>query len=160
MHKLLIFYMMSSSGILPRITRPSGVTARSATLFHNIFTNHIGDIKHSVQGLFIADISDKFPVFHVAKQMEINENDTYIIKRLHIFQNKENICQAMSNVSWDQISRATDTQLAFDTFHKHLVEKSNKHFPKIRIKRKYNNKNPWLSEGLKISIKQKKFDQN
>ena len=31
----------------------------------------------------------------------------------------------------------------------------NKLFPKIRIKRKYNNKKPWLSEGLKNSIKQK-----
>ena len=31
----------------------------------------------------------------------------------------------------------------------------NKHFPKIRMKRKYNNRKPWLSEGLKNSIKQK-----
>ena len=33
--------------------------------------------------------------------------------------------------------------------------KCDKHFHKIRINRKYNNKKPWLSEGLKISIKQK-----
>ena len=31
----------------------------------------------------------------------------------------------------------------------------NKHFPKIRVKNKYNNRKPWLSEGLKTSIKQK-----
>ena len=88
MHKLLIFYKMSSSGILPRITRPSRVTATSATLIHNIFTNYIVDIKQSGQGLFITDISDKFPVFHIARQMEINENDTCIFKRLYIFQNR------------------------------------------------------------------------
>ena len=62
----------------------------------------------------------------------------------------------MSNISWDEISRSRDTQQAFDTFHKHLVEIYNKHFPKIRIKRKYNNRKPWLSEGLKNSIKQNK----
>ena len=61
----------------------------------------------------------------------------------------------MSNINWDEISRATDTQQAFDTFHKHLVEMYNKHFPKIRVKKKYNNRKPWLSEGRKSSIKQK-----
>ena len=89
------------------------------------------------------------------RQMEIKEKDTYILKGLYSFQNKENFCQAMSNISWDEISRSRDTQQAFDTFHKHLVEIYNKHFPKIRIKRKYNNRKPWLSEGLKNSIKQK-----
>ena len=147
--------MMSSNVFLPLITRPSRVTATSATLIDNIFTNDIGDINNSVQVLFITDISDHFPVFHIARQMEIKEKDTYIFKRLYSFQNKENFCQAMSNISWDKISRSRDTQQAFDTFHKHLVEIYNKHFPKIRRKRKYNNRKPWLSEGLKNSIKQK-----
>ena len=88
--------------------------------------------------------------------MEIKEKYTYIFKRLYSFQNKEHFCQAMSNISWDEISRSRDTQQDFDTYHKHLVEIYNKHFPKIRIKRKYNNRKPWLSEGLKYSIKQKK----
>ena len=61
----------------------------------------------------------------------------------------------MSNISWDEISWATDTQQAFDTFLKHLVEMYIKHFHKIRVKKKYNNRKPWLSEGLKNSIKQK-----
>ena len=147
--------MMSSNGFLPLITRPSRVTATSATLIDNIFTNDIGDINHSVQGLFITDISDHFPVFHIAKQMEIEEKDAYIYKRLYGSQNKDIFCHAMSNISWDEISRATDTQQAFDTFHKHLVKMYNKHFPKIRVKKKYNNRKPWLSEGLKNSIKQK-----
>ena len=56
--------------------------------------------------------------------------------------NRENVCLLMSNIRWDEISRATDTQQAFDTFHKHLIEMYNKHFPKIRIKRKYKNKKP------------------
>ena len=38
--------MMSSNGFLPLITRPSRVTATSATLIDNIFTNNIGDINH------------------------------------------------------------------------------------------------------------------
>ena len=47
-------------------------------LIINIFTNNIGDINSSVKKLFIAHITDHFPLFHIAKQMEINENDAYI----------------------------------------------------------------------------------
>ena len=57
--------------------------------------------------------------------MERTEYDTV----LYSFQNTEKFYQAMSNISWDAISRATDTQQAFDIFHKHLVEIYNKHFP-------------------------------
>ena len=112
---------------LPLISRPS------ATLIDNIFTNNIGDINHSVQGLFITDISDHFPVFHIAKQMEIKENDAHVYKKLYRSRNKDNFCLAMSKIGWDEINRATDTQQAFDTFHRHLIEMYNKHFPKIRI---------------------------
>ena len=49
------------------------VTPTSVTLIDNIFTNNIADINHSVQGLFITDLSDHFPVFHIAKQMEMKE---------------------------------------------------------------------------------------
>ena len=126
--------MMASNVFLLLITRPSRVTATSATLIDNIITNNIGDINNSVQGLFLTDISDHFPVFHIARQMDIKEKDTYIFKRRCSFQIRENFCRAMSNISWDEISRTRDTQQAFDTFHKHLVEIYNKHFPKIRIK--------------------------
>ena len=108
--------VMSSNGVLPLITRPSRVTATSATSIENIFTNNIGDINNSVQWLFITDISDHFPVFHIARQMHIKENDTYIFKRLDSFQNKENFCEAMSNISWDEISRTRDTQQALIHF--------------------------------------------
>ena len=49
--------------------------------------------------------------------------------------------------------RASDTQGAFDIFHNQLVALFNKHFPKVKEKRKYNNRKPWLSEALKTSIR-------
>ena len=67
-------------------------------------------------------------MFHIAKQMEIKENDTYVYKRLYSSRNRENFCLAMSNMRWDEIKRATDTQQAFDTFHKHLIEMYNKQY--------------------------------
>ena len=89
--------MMSSNSFLPLITRPSRVPATSTTLIDNIFTNNIGDINNSVQGLFITDISDHFPVFHIARQMEIKEKDTYIFKRMYSFQNKKKLSSHEQN---------------------------------------------------------------
>ena len=94
-------------------------------------------------------MSDHFPVLDIGKQMEIKENFlyAYVYKSLHSSRNKKTQCHAMSNIRWDEISRATDTQLAFYTFHKRLVEMYNDHFPKIKIKRKCTKKT-WLPEGL------------
>ena len=147
--------MMSSSGFLPLITRPTRVTATSPTLIDNIFTNYLGDIGHSIQGLFITDVSDHFPIFHVSRGMQMSDVDTHICRRLYSLRNKEEFCDAISTTNWDEINRATDTQQAFDLFHNRLTELYNRHFPKVRIKKKYNNRKPWLSEGLKNSIRHK-----
>ena len=51
--------------------------------------------------------------------------------------------------------RTSDTQGAFDILHNQLVALFNKHFPKVKVKREYNNRKPWLSEALKNSIRYK-----
>ena len=81
--------MMLSSGFLPLITRPTRVTATSATLIDNIFTNYLEDISHSIQGLFITDVSDHFPILHVSRGMQMSDVDTHICRRLYSLRNKE-----------------------------------------------------------------------
>ena len=147
--------MMSSSGFLPLITRPSRVTATSATLIDNIFTNNLMDISHSLEGLFITDVSDQFPIFHVSRRMQMSDVDVYMYKRLFSLKNKEGFYHAVSTTNWVEIDRATDTQQAFDLFHSQLTELYNKHFPKVSIKKTYSNRMPWLSDGLKNSIRHK-----
>ena len=48
-----------------------------------------------------------------------------------------------------------DAQLIFTRFHKILLRLHNVNFPKRKIKLKYNNRKPWLTEGLEQSIKNK-----
>ena len=60
---------MLSFMMLPLITKPSRITANSATLIDNIFTN---DIEHVGARLF-TDITDHFPVFAISN---INHNST------------------------------------------------------------------------------------
>ena len=93
------------------------------------------DISHSLQGLFITDVSDHFPIFHVSRRMQMSDVDVYMYKRLFSLKNKEEFYHAVSTTNWDEIDRATDTQQAFDLFHSQLTDLYNKHFPKVRIKK-------------------------
>ena len=48
-----------------------------------------------------------------------------------------------------------DTQAAFSRFHSTFLKLYDKHFAKRKITEKYNSRKPWLSEGLKQSIRNK-----
>ena len=50
-------------GFLPMITKPTRITAHSATLIDNIFTNNT--TVSSKSGLIISDISDHLPIFSI-----------------------------------------------------------------------------------------------
>ena len=76
------FDMLSSNGFLPLITRPTRVTATSATLIDNIFTNNLIDISSSFQGLLVTDITDHYPVFHIDRQTCMKEAEVFVYKRL------------------------------------------------------------------------------
>ena len=147
--------MLSSNGFLPLITRPTRVTPTSATLIDNIYTNNIADVSHCMQGLLVTDVSDHYPIFHINREFVLKENDVYVYKRLFTSSNKDSFHSAFSATDWNEMYRASDTQGAFDIFHNQLVALFNKHFPKVKVKRKYNNRKPWLSEALKNSIRYK-----
>ena len=142
--------MMSSSGFLPLITRPARVTATSASSIDNTYTNNLMDIRHSLQGLFITNISDRLPIFHVSRGMQISDVDVHMYK----IPEKKQFYHVVSTVNWNEIDRTTDTQQALDLFHNQHTELYDKHFLKVRIK-KYSNRKPRLSEGLKNSINHK-----
>ena len=72
------------------------------------------------------------------------------------FRNKEAFCLAIDETDWGEIYNTTDTQEAFTKFHSVQTTVYTKHFPKITVLSKYNDRKPWLSQGLKNSIKIKK----
>ena len=150
------FYdLMTSNSFLPLITRPTRVTATSATLIDNIFSNYLENCSHSMQGLMITDISDHYPIFHVNRQVKAKDTEIYMEKRVYSDKNKRDFTQALAGIDFSEISSVHGTQSAFDLFHGKLLTLLNKYFPKVRTIKKYNNRNPWLSEGLRKTIKHK-----
>ena len=149
------FDLMSSNSFLPLITRPTRVTANSATLIDNIFTNHFDKSLQSSEGILVTDITDHYPVFHINRQITTMDSEIYIERRLYNQRNKQAFLGAIQEIDWGEIYSTPGTQSCFDIFHGKLVRLLNKCFPKVRMKMKYNNRKPWLSDALRNSIKWK-----
>ena len=129
------FYLMSSNSFLPLITRPTRVTANSATLIDNIFTNHFDCSLQSSEGIFVTDITDHYPVFHINHQIFASETEIYMERRLYNQRNKQAFLQVLQETDWSDIFNIPGTQSCFNTFHGKLVSLLNKSFPKVRIKK-------------------------
>ena len=63
--------------------------------------------------------------------------------------------EEISNVNWTQIEETSNAQDAFTKFNEIHSIIFNKSFPIIPVKKGYKNRLPWLTKGLKTSIKTK-----
>ena len=68
---------------------------------------------------------------------------------------KQRFCESISSVNWEAIYSESDTQTALGLFHSTLLKHFYKNFPKQTVKIRYNNRKPWLTQGLKDSIRMK-----
>ena len=145
--------IMYSNSFIPLINRPTRVTEHSATLIDNVFTNGLTSIINSLQGILISDITDHFPVFTINRNFTCKETEAVLVKRSYSDRNKQHFLQLISDLDWNEIYNCCDTQQAFYLYHQIFTKHYDTCFPKKEIKTKYNNRKPWLSEGLKQSIK-------
>ena len=81
--------IMTSNAFLPLITRPTRITANSATLIDNIFTNNFDNITQSVHGIYVSDISDHYPVFCINRGVMIPETEEITFKIIYSSRNKQ-----------------------------------------------------------------------
>ena len=73
---------MYAHAFVPLITKPTRITAHSATLIDNIFTNNTDTDRQQYPGILYNDISDHLPVFCFDKCISVNNEDIYIKKRI------------------------------------------------------------------------------
>ena len=147
--------LMYCNEFLPLISRPTRITSTSATLIDNIFTSNHDDLNCSLNGILVADISNHSRNFRVNCSFTVEETDSCIVTRVYNEKNNQNFTQTISEVDWTIICNTPDTQEFFDVFHSKLISLHEKCFPKIKIRKKYSNRKPWLSEALRSSIRSK-----
>ena len=134
-------------GFLPMITKPTRITAHSATLIDNIFTNNT--TVSSKSGLIISDMSDHLPIFSsVFADYLRKDSNSFTIRdtseiRVNEFKHK------LENTNWDfsdQANNANDPNTAYNIFIDKYTGLFDKCFPFKTIKGKALNsfRKPWL----------------
>ena len=58
--------LMFSNSFIPLIYKPTRVTLKTATIIDNIFTNAYENENKYMTGILTTDISDHYPIFHIA----------------------------------------------------------------------------------------------
>jgi hypothetical protein len=143
-----------SHSLFPVINKPTRITSSSATLINNIFTSPL-DINNSISGILLWDISDHFPVFHIQFKPAAVKPATYRTSRSFSTFNKNNFTNEIHRLDWSAVTTSNDTQTAYSNVHEIISKAFNKSFPITQTKIGYASKLPWLTEGLKSSIKRK-----
>ena len=157
-----IYDLMYSFSFLPVITKPTRITETSSTLIDNIFTNDL-DISNHSSGILCTDISDHFPVFTLnntctgssLSSTPASTRENVKLFRSYSVQNMRNFTEALQAVDWTTVLSLDDPQAAYTAFNNVLLDLHDCHFPLKRCTTKYKARKPWLTLGLRNSIKLK-----
>ena len=142
--------------LLPTITKPTRITNSSATLIDNILISR--KFQADFESVIIKDdLSDHLPCLVNLKDFKQNMCDSYITKRILNRKAIEKIKTDLSQADWNHILFNKPANEPFHSFHTELMLALNKYAPdKLLKKRLTENKTPWMTKGLKTSIRKSK----
>ena len=146
--------ILYANSLFPLINKPTRVQRNSATLIDNIFCNQINTPDFSC-GIMVTEISDHYPIFCIDKKStnKLAENST--LHRNYSQKNLENFVNAISVINWELLIHKADSCSSFTSFYKKFKETYDNCFPVTQLRTKYKSRKPWLSFGLRKSIKTK-----
>ena len=151
-----ILDLLFSNSFIPVTNHPTRITHSTATLIDHIYTNNYNVNDKLYQGILLTDISDHCIVFHIwKKSTTCTANDELVTFRQV---NEKNLTKYKSNLAtwnWTKIFEENSCQAAFTKFFNMHNTIFNQSFPLKKIKPKYRNKIPWISDELKVKIKVK-----
>lgn len=145
--------LMHTNSFIQHIHQPTRITAHTKTLLDNIFSNTITPFQTS--GILHTDITDHFPIFLLNPSKQDNEERTLIERRIFNEQNKRKFKQSLQNESWDSLYACRDALESYSIFSNTFQTLYNNAFPLTTKQIKHKRNKPWLSPGLRKSIKQK-----
>ena len=108
-----------------------------------------------INGIIINDITDHFPIFHICKDVVIDDEEKVIFKRNFTHKAQQSFNSILQNMDWNCVLNESDTNKAFSIFVHTYSSIYYQAFPKIRVKVRYYHRKPWLTEIMKNSMRQK-----
>ena len=147
-----------SYGFLPMITKPTRITAHSATLIDNIFTNNT-TVSSKNGSVIVSDISDHLPIFSIvtAGRSPRVKNKNYITVRDMSEKRTEEFKTKLENTDWEFDKESGDPNASYDVFIEKFTGLFDSCFPFKIVRGKALNsfKKPWLTKALLKSINKK-----
>ena len=143
-----------ASSLFPLITKPTRITGKSSTLIDNLYHNDIDNV-HMLSGLLYVKISDHLPIFTLRYKNKVKKPKEFIQKRVFSEKNIKIFCERLKKIDWMEITEEVDGTKAFSIFYDMFTNAANLSFPLKSVKTGYGAKIPWLTSGLKKSIKTK-----
>ena len=143
------------NSFVPTILLPTRVTDHTCTLIDHIYYFSRNANTNVASGNLLTDMSDHFANFLILhSNIQSKENERPMVR---IFSEKaKNAYQnLLSEISWDEELSNKNVNEAMQVFSKKLQIAYNKSFPLKRLSRKRAKDKPWITAGLKQSIKQK-----
>lgn len=148
--------MMYSFGLYPLINKPTRVTADTATLIDNIYTNMLVKSRNAI--IVCDSISDHMPVFTMINSSHgnISKGDAVKYFRDNSRPNMEKFQAALSTQEWDSVCADDDANTAYTRFITQVTDHYNTCCP---MKKATNNKTttkPWITRGLQLACRKKR----
>ena len=149
--------MIYTNGFIPLITRPTRSVGNTNTLTDNILANNIDELKHAVQGIFVTDVSDHYPIFYMNWRISAKNVEKYSTCRIMNRKSYETFVSLITAYDWREVYVTNDTNEAFSYFHSNFKLMYDHAFPNKKIKKRYHARKPWLTECLNLSIKKNRL---
>ncbi len=146
---------LSSYGFLQIVTKPTRVTAESATLIDHVLTNATSDSLSTY--ILCYTMSDHVPIFHFLPLHITKKLPGTFSARNFSHQNVQNFKNALLNYTWQHVLIEEDAQSAYDSFSETFFQLYDLYFPIItkKLNPKYDKIEPWMTWGLLTSRKTK-----
>ena len=81
-------------------------------------------------------------------------NPTYITKIPYADQNIARFTTSIFKADWSKVnSELDDPNNAYASFYSEFGKHYSNCFPEVKVKLKYSNRKPWLTDGVKTSMK-------
>lgn len=147
--------LMYANSFLPLINRPTRITDQSSTIIDNIFCNNLSICPEQASGLLYTDLSDHLPVFVVTFN-NVECNRTKVVRKRICGQNNISEMKGMLEChDWDDVITVSQCQEAYSKFDQIVSSCYDATCPFKSVTLNKKNNKPWVTKGMKKSIKQK-----
>ena len=146
---------MFSNACIPLISRPTRITPTTATLIDNIYSNDLMGNNNQINGILYADISDHLPIFVLTKRTSDLNDDIIIETRKQNESTIHTFRCLVDNICWQHVYACDDPDESYRIFLEKNSLVYDEAFPIIKRKVRQSKCKPWITKGIKNSIKTK-----